>query len=880
MQGICRLSRRWHQQFCHSPAFGPHQQCIQRFVPVRYLRQGRKPLPAHGQHAGRSNVDAVPRYAIDGILKPPEAELTPLADHDDLVVREFEQLGSDTSTRRLIDPTQGAGEEAEAVWEELQEVDKQLEIAKEGPFGPQSEFMKQLTPEDRERVRKMLDQEGYAPFSEEDALDLAEIDRLLEEDDVEAHQAEGLQVTLQIPRGQQTLVNHFNKALSEAKENDQDAHKSLVLWKWYLRCQQKVSGFARILPESVWRFLWDNQGQLDARPQHLISLAQTMQMNGEALDSYQQLDYIRALITNRQTADAIAMWESAHESLSTNTPLNHLTEFYEVGVSLYGTVGRPQRAWNIAKKALRKGVKPDILAGVIETWVQSRSAESAAKAMTVYLQLRSLLADNIDVELYNRISNALIDAKERSLALGVFKDTIMHTLGRDQESLSRYRQALGSLQSEADPELFEDRVNQASLHLLLTLPQEFNNKYFFASWIKRLLGEDRTEAAALVVELMYERNIKPDAIHLNGILGAWFRDGSKSATHRALSMAQAMVDARIGQYQDVVQNNPPRSPLDRNKFRKISSGLGYHSRSQSVSTARPVPAANLETFSILFNYYEEKQMWTELDRLRGTMSGPAGMSRPNTFIFNRWLAAELRLRAYNRFWQLYDFGCEGLDLRNVETFQLAWQARTTQLVTRASPFSAGDNKSHKRVFADLMDWSSGTNSKKRRIAKDDFTDSSFYLDIIRSFTQQLDLPAVICAMQGLYQKFGTLPDFAVVRQITLQVARIIAKVASGTPGIGRRRRLNTMAKAGPSTLQGVADIIETLEAEKKIELAETGMADPEELEDIESETYKKLRLDVMIDLLRQTIEKTRAESDTQSIDDKIAVAARHMHVET
>lgn len=879
MQGLCRFSRRWHQQFCHSPAFGPHQQCVQKFFLVRHLRQGRRLIPAQRSTPLAHTVEHVPSSHIRSALLPPESALADSQEKNDLVVREFEQLGSDESTRRPFDPTEGADEEAQEVWKELQEVDRELEIAREGPFGPQSEFMKQLTPEDRERVQKLLDEEGYAPFSEEDALDLAEIDRLLETDGEEVHQAEDLEVTLQIPRGQQALVSHFNKALKEAKQSVEDTHKALILWKWYLRCQQKVTGFSRILPESVWKFLWESQKSLDTRPKHLISLAQAMQADGEELDIRQRLDYVQALVTNHQTADAIRVWEESQDQLDLNAMPDLLAGFYRSGVELYGSVGRPQRAWNVAKKALRKGVKPDILASVIEAWLNAKASESSAKAVAVYLQLKSLAGDDIDVSLYDRIANALMDAKESTLALGVFKDTIMHTQGRDRESLSIYQRALGSATAEVDPELFEDKINQSSLQLLLALPAEFNNKYFFASWIKRLLGQDRTEAAAMVVDLMFERNIKPDAIHLNGIIGAWFRDGAKSAVHYASNMAQSMIDARIEQYQGIVHNNTPQTSLFRNRFRRVSNSRDSSAQSASTSITRPIPAANLETFSILFNHYEENRMWSEFARLKDTMTGPAGLTTPNTFIYNRWLAAELRLRAYSRFWQLYDSGLNGLDLRNVETFQLAWQARTTQLLARASPFAAGENKSHKRVFADLMDWSNSVNARKRRTSKEDFADSSFYLDITTSFAQQLDLPAVVCAMQGLYKKFGALPDFKVVRQITLQVSRIIARTASSAPGIGRRRRVNASAKAGPSTLQGVADVIETLEAEKKIELAESGKADPEELEDMNSEVYKKLRLDVLVDLLRQTMERTKSESETQSVDERIAIAARHMHVE-
>lgn len=879
MQGICRLSRRWHQQFCHSPAFGPHQKCLQSFIPSRQIRQARR-LPPQRSNRSRLVAPSVGDYleSDDTSLLSPTQLFS--KDRDDLVVREFEQLGSDKSTQKRIDATDGVGDEAEEIWNELQDVERQLEIAQQGPFGPQSPFMMQLDPEDRERFKKVLEEEGYKPDDEEDALDLAEIDRMLEEDDAEANESEGLAVTLHIPRAHQSLVNHFNTALKEANENGDDVHKSLSLWKWYLRCQQKVPGFSRIISESVWDFLWKSQRAIEARPQHLVLLGRDMLAAGESLPLERKLQYLEALQACEQTAEAITTWEAMHEELNSNCSIDFLTRFYTTGIRLHAVVHRPQRAWNVATKALRKGVKPGILTEVVSAWAQSKTPDSATKAWVVYLKMRYLLEDKMDAQLYDEVSNSLLDTKHNSMAVSVFKDMIMHHRGLGKNTLRHYQRAVGQIPKDSDPADFEKAVNQVSLNVLLFLPKEFQNKFFFASWIKRLLGQERIEAAAEVVDLMYERKIKPDALHLNGIIGAWLRDGSPRSVERAERLAREMIQVRINQATTHTENMTLSQ--SGSLIRKTTAQHGQDTWKRPNNLSRPVPAANLETFSLLFNFYEEGRQWQNFQQLRETMTGPAQL-KPNTFIVNRWLAAELHTRAYDRFWKLYK-SLQGVLSPNVETFQLAWQMSATQMQAfKPKPqrlsSSWGDESSHKAIFASMMDWAQRLNARKTQAAKFDFVGSQFYFEIVRSFCHQLDLAAVVCALQGLYRTFGATPDDASVQLITGQVARILPRTAASSTGLGRRRRLAGHSTPEQNTLKSIAEIIETLEADKKQETAKQAGIDLSDLENPESATYKKIRLDVMTDFLVMSMHKTRAEGDVNTVKQRLAQVGESMHVD-
>ena len=72
-------------------------------------------------------------------------------------------------------------------------------------------------------------------------------------------------------------------------------------------------------------------------------------------------------------------------------------------------------------------------------------------------------------------------------------------------------------------------INSISLEAMTVMPRHFQNKYFYAKWLKKLIGMKETAAAAQVIELMYEQGIKPDALHVERAsrclaeIGKWYQ---------------------------------------------------------------------------------------------------------------------------------------------------------------------------------------------------------------------------------------------------------------------------------------------------------------------------------------------------------------------
>lgn len=837
MRGICHLSRRWHQQFCLSPSFSAHRRCLQHLQPIRPYRQ-----------IARGKVLRNPSSSSLGSVK----------------FREYEQSGDNEATRvRVHDALDLEGERVQA---ELKELEDELAVLREGPFGPNSEFMQSFPPEEREEILKALEEEGVHLEADEDLLTPEELDEIARAagSDKLAEKTDGpLKVTLSIPTKDKVYIKRFNLALEEAEDVQGNARPYLSLWKWYLRCQQQVSNFAVILPEEVWHFLWKSQSsETNFRSRHLQMLAKDMIKAEVSLTDEEWLQYIDALQIGGNIASAAEIWESQKSRMGVKGKV--ALEFWMIGIKLYLALGRPQKAQRLALECYGRigTVDPEPLVLVISAWAQTRSPNAEERAWACYLELRKRLesreAEDDTLSILGRISSILLENGRQQLALAVFKDMFMLKARAPNDSWKVFKTVVKKL---GNAELAsEDQVSKIGLASLAFLPKSFHNKFFFASWIKWLLGEGQIDEAALVVELMYERGIRPDARHLNGIIAAWLRDGSPAAAEKAESTAWAMVRARI----EMVKSRNHEGGSVANSLLLETTG---QVRKVPLFLQRGAPPATIETFSILMVYYNRRSNAASADLLSRTMMGPAEMD-PNSFIVNHWMYASLRSGDIPEVWKTYTAFKPKVQ-PDLETFAALWD---TAKVHFGSPAAHLDNiPSPRHLFKEMMEWHAGLNPEKKEQAREEFS-TEFYEQIIRCFCFTADLEGTLCALHGLHQTFDVLPHEDINRLIIMQVARSFPSVLGPAERARLRRRKGPLRVRGSHLKVAVKAVTEIVMAimEKKIDeqnldpdlLRDTDQDDEEDedYDDGDEESYESpvaqaLRLDVLTSFLCMVLER-------------------------
>jgi len=752
---------------------------------------------------------------------------------------------------------------------ELKEMDDELAILREGPFGPNSEFIQSFPPEEREVVLKALEEEGINLEADEDFLTPEELDQIANAVDSNklVEKTDGtLKVTLGIPTKDKVYVKRFNLALQEAEGPQRNDRPYLSLWKWYLRCQQQVSNFAVILPEEVWHFLWKTQSsESNFRSRHLQMLAKDMIKAEVSLTDEEWLQYIHALQTGGNIASAAEIWESQKSRLGVKGKV--ALEFWMIGVGLYVALERPQKAQRLALECYKRTgtVNPEPLIAVISAWAQTRSANAEERAWACYLELRKRLesreAESETLSTLGRISSIFLENNRQQLALAVFKDMFMLRVRSPTDSWKVFKTV--SKQVGDSESAREEQISKIGLASLAFLPKSFHNKFFFASWIKWLLGEGQVDEAALVVELMYERGIRPDARHLNGIIAAWLRDGSPTAAEKAEATGWAMVRARIEMVRD---RNSEGGKASKPLLLETTGQV----RKVPVFLQRGAPPATIETFSILMVYYNRRSNAVSADFLSRTMMGQAEMN-PNSFIMNHWMYASLRSGDIPEVWKTYTAFKPKVQ-PDLETYAALFD---TAKVHFGSPAAHLNNvPSPRHLFREMVEWHTGLNHEQKKKAQEEFS-TELYEQIIRCFCFTADLEGTLCALHGLHQTFNVLPHEDINRLIIMQIARSFPSVLGPAERAHLRRRRGPLRVRGSHLKNAVKAVSEIVMAimEKKINeqgldpdlLRDTDPDDEEEDEDddgddgdgeiFETPVAQALRLDVLTSLLCMVLER-------------------------
>ena len=815
-------------------------------------------------------------------------------------MREYDQDGSDASTRRPTDLEEDDLQpQVEDIRQQIKRLEEEMNEMKQGPFGPNSEFMQSLPKDQRAELLKSLEAEGtpaaienllqeddgieyvgdeLGEFGEEDPFDEeAEYEDEDEDEDEDAIE-EPLSVTLRVPPQHRKYVKEFNDALLLAQNEIDHFPHHLDLLKWYLRCQQHIPSFSHFVDEDVWDFLWKSQTVYFPRPKQIVMLAKDMMTAGIELNIPQTLEYIDALHETGDTATAIQKWEENKSEVELDDEA--AGRFWETGVKIYAAVGRPRKAQDIASTAYKNRVLGvEAWVPVIQSWANSKKDSAGSSLWSCYLRLKKQHAEiaakdgkatsqRLPTEILGHISSALLNSGRGEMAMSVFKDMLTSDANEKFDSAQVYANTLDRLQGVDKTEVSESIINRIGLAALTAFPGRYKNKFFFGAWIKWLIGEGKLDDAALVVELMQEYGIRPDAKHLNGIIGAWLREGSPAARERAEQMAWAMIHARIGQVRSRSPSFPKGTSITNENENPYSNA-----RRLPRFLQRNIPPATIETFSVLLQRYTRLSDVAKSEHLTDIMTGPAQI-KPNAFILNHWMYLSLRTQDLPAMWTRYN-AVKGSIEPDLETFAVLWEGCKKNL-DRATTARTTQYPVPRQLAREMKTWFDDLSPQKQDDAKEGMT-PDLYEQIIRSFCLHSDIPGTFIILQLLQSRFAMNPHEDISRMILMAVARLYPaqnKLAS-KPRRAAIRRRDSAYRAALGNLAGVMQGITDFKSTEAV--AEHGVS-KEEVEDEESDAAKKVRFDVLGVFLCMVM-KRRTHGGSGDLGNEILVAGKALGVE-
>ena len=797
----------------------------------------------------------------------------------------YEQNTPGSDKRRRIDPEAEVREERREVEDELSRLDQELQ---EGPYGPNSWLMKNLPEKDRaialEAIRRFDETEEGQQLQREqkqaleavfdDELDEAlreEFEGLaLERENWMSEAAAEGQPEPQTSRGPYEVVllddethpyiDRFNDHLRRFANDKSNESLRQRLWKWYRRCKMVVgTKFLESIPEEAADLMWESQAQgkstgvKSTRSAHLRTLFSDAAAVDRPQPASRVLLYIESLYDGGETGEALDLWETCQKPLAEG--MDDLETYWKLGVHLFAADGNPQRAQDIALAFLSndQSREPRILLPVIAAWGRKPGKEAGVKAWALYLQLKTLLGSRMTMADYDDISISFLKARRPDLALAVFKDMMVTGQDPKDDSQALYKAFLGVAGNLQMSSISEEEVNRVSLSALTILPRRFQNRFFYASWMKKLIGMGEVDSAALVVELMYERGLRPDAKHLNGLIAAWLREGSLSGREKMERLGWAMIHERIEMVSE--RTGPPRS--------SPTSQSNKATNQTDPSTHRRVPPATIETFCILLLRYTRRGEDDKIQALAQCLVD--ARLKPNSYFMNHLLYDELRKQDISTLWRKFE-NMTATVKPDLETFACLWDCAKVQYDDSRAAFSESF-PSARGLYSEMMQWYSQLTDRDKSRAQEEFS-KELYDQVIRCFCLSKDLTGTLVALHSMSASFNLFPDDMTARIVILLVARIAA-VPEGTPSRRLRRLKSTPRKT--ETIARVRDLVYILSERKAAFLEENGL-DVEQLDPHEKQQYQ---LEILSDLLLTFMNRVNPD-----VNQEIAHAGSQMSVPT
>ncbi|KAF6230153.1 hypothetical protein HO133_004492 [Letharia lupina] len=776
---------------------------------------------------------------------------------DEPKVRWYQQLLPGSTKRRRIDHNNPDAEENdEARWlkRQISQLEDELrEMEDPGEKTMIEPLIATLSPEDQQKVRAAIMQEELEEKRKD--LEVAEVKRRLAKLVPKKNE---LEIHWQLPPEQGTYLRTLNTNIEEAAGKLEDQGLRKKLWKSYARCKAALPPFLHLIPEKSWTVLWASHHTMSTNhPQwalHLITLSEDMLSAGKELHIYQRILYIEGLRREGRHNEAISQWQKLEGDLGEDK--RAIEEYELLGVRMFASNGDPERAEKIALDYLRPEKSEDsrILIPILSAWAQRGDAIGIKHAWALYLRFKTQVGDNMTMEDYDNISLSLLNAGRADLALAVFKDLMLTGEHTDQGSIELYRKAASLIGTSQSSTITPEDLNKISLTGLIALPRRFQNKFFYASWLKKLLGMGQVDAAATVIELMYERGVRPDSRHLNGIVGAWLRTGNDKDREMAEEMAWAMIHERL----DLVNRRAHRDAFNTPDMPNVKGiTVPPHLR-------RTISPANIETFALLLQHYGRRGQDDNVQLMQKCLA--VAEIPPNSYFINHLLYVDLRKGQHQSAWERYElmFRKTRPDL---ETFACLWdceKAHLDSLLIRAKDRFPGP----RRLMSDMMNWYSLLQPGEIGLVREDFS-KELYNQIIRCLGQTADLEGLIAALYAMKESFGIYPDAETTRTVSVQVGRL-GIGEDKRPRAGRLRKGNTQRRANAAR---IAQAFSLLAEQREKFLAEAGLDD---VQQCDADIQKEEGLFILAEFLRAILRRTTMDED--AVEANIEKAAWEMGV--
>ncbi|KAI5926839.1 hypothetical protein F4810DRAFT_653773 [Camillea tinctor] len=483
-----------------------------------------------------------------------------------------------------------------------------------------------------------------------------------------------------------------------------------ALWGTYCPLRKYIEKGFVYIPPGLWNLLWhvvswdhpDNKNRMS----HIFYLSKDMHQAGVPLTPQQQVLALEAMFIEGWREEAAINHKRLAATLGSHPEVS--LEFWQLGLRMQAIMGNIGQTEKMVESILQlpQHVDPRFIMPYIG--LCAKSPETLIKAFGAYRRLRTSLGKSITAQDYDRIIAYFLAADHADLALCIFVD----------------------MMKSGKIDLFQKK----------DYPKSVANPIFFGKWLKRLIGNGDLEGAYKVFLLMRTMGIVPLAIHVNGLIGAWYRSGLAINMQKGETTAWLMINARL----QFVRKRKQSLALAASRISLRQHGNGW-------------PRATLETFSLIAQNYRERGLHTKMEELWGTFK--EAEVAPDSFMANQLLLSYLHNEKGRQVVSMF--------LGLVKQFRIApdppifltlWKSLAVNRLAVVEKEDAGkESKKARQIFASMM--------KYLGIFLNGGLDVLLARKILHSFRKTQDTVGLLLAYRALRQIFGFTPPDAVAIEI-------------------------------------------------------------------------------------------------------------------
>lgn len=671
----------------------------------------------------------------------------------------------------------------------------------------------------------------------------------------------------------QKLVGRLNAALGlysgYLAENRLDFGAQRNAWRCYNLCRVELLKRPEQVPFNTWSVLWDIFEHPDEknvnRIEHIYRLGKDMISAGTPFTNKQHILFIESWFiqatlkpTPEEQQRCIQEWMNKRDTLGRDSDEETVIAYWQLGVRMFAQTGDGTGALEtVATYFNNVGQMSDLrtLIPVIRGLLVMQTRFSRTKAWHVYQVLKESLGSEMTMEDYDNVAILFLDANLEERALDVFVDMMLAGENR-QTGTIQLATASRALIPDVTQKVKAEVILEDS-HALAKLPARLNNQFFFGKWIKKLIGEGHLDEAMKVFELMGVRGIRPAAIHMNGLIGAFYREGPLGKQRLAEELAWKMIYERTEfvQGRELLYANVEESDL-RSPVRPVAT-------KPSIGTKDPlhIPRATIETFGILIEQYRRRQKQDLIPNLLQALK--QAKIPANTSFMNQMMVTNTINKPGIWAWDVYtSMVMDQGPYPDFFTFTLLWDLLRLDMHPdkrrSIKPFTDCRN-----LFSQMVIQS----KKQRRVGK---MPQEVYDMTILTFSLAQDMPGAAVALRALQKHFNLYPTENTVRTIILQLARLGYRDPEGR----LHKRMGITKKDVKERMAQVTQMLATFKEQRIEALLQEGIV----FEELTGDEKSEQTLIIITDLLeyasrqrygpdRPTPELSKRAASDMSVED-------------